>query len=220
MLFYVLLSMSCILSASTIFLEEQNFTKDEIELSSECMGNLLWQNLNDCCSHYDLEIILRTIKELSTKEKNPMNIEECSKIMEKVWAKMIDAEAHKNLVKSELFLKQISAKQGVTEVVPGKLYYEILQAGSGVSVTDQSSPLLHFIESDFNGNIIRNTFDKAPIKITLAETILGFSKGVNGMKPREKRKIYVHPDLGYGKFERAESELLLIYEVEIINTIN
>ena len=37
-----------------------------------------------------------------------------------------------------------------------------------------------------------------PITIPLDQTIPGFSKGIVGMKEGEKRRLFVHPDLGYG----------------------
>jgi peptidylprolyl isomerase len=44
---------------------------------------------------------------------------------------------------------------------------------------------------------------REPYKVPLAETIPGFAKGVLGMRVGEKRKIYVHLDLEYGRVRYA-----------------
>lgn len=198
------------------FFEGQAYNKDEIEKISICMGNLLWQNLNEACSHYDCEVVIRTLKELSSKERAPMDMEECYGLMETVWAKMIEEEAEKNLSLAEAFLGKVAKKSNVIEVNKDKLYYEILQIGEGEIVTEKDSPILHFKETDLSGKVIQDTTAYAPLKITLAETIKGFAEGVRGMRVGEKRRIYVHPDLAYGKFEGQEPQQLLIFEVEVI----
>ena len=50
-----------------------------------------------------------------------------------------------------------------------------------------------------------------------AETIPGFAKGVDGMCVGERRKIYIHPALGYGKVGYVPPNSLLIVDVEVIS---
>ena len=52
-------------------------------------------------------------------------------------------------------------------------------------------------------------------KITLNDTIIGFKKGLVGMKKGEKRMIYVHPELGYGSSGyMPRPNTLLSFEIE------
>lgn len=192
------------------------FTKKEINDLSICMGNLLWQNLNDSCQYYDINLVLQTMKELAVKERVPMDMDDCTRIMEGAWEKMLEEEAMKNLASAERFLNTLMRQPNIVELQKGKLYYELIQAGTGNVILATSTPLLHFKESDLSGNVIRDTFEGSPIRLTLSETILGFSKGVLGMRVGEKRKIYVHPALAYGKFEGQKPQQLLIFEVEVI----
>jgi peptidylprolyl isomerase len=222
LIFLSVLSVSCFaepISENQNPIEQKKslFSKEEISQISTCLGNLLWQNLNDCCSYYDIDIVLKTIKELSNHNQAPMDESECSQLMETVWGKLMDEEERNNLVLAQQFLEKIAQQPNVVEIVKGKLYYEIIQPGGGTIITDKSSPLLHFKEIDLAGSVIRDTTKRGPLKIKLSETILGFSKGVNGMRMGEKRKIFVHPDLAYGKFGGQQSQQLLIFEVEIIN---
>ena len=39
----------------------------------------------------------------------------------------------------------------------------------------------------------------------------GISSGVLGMKQGERRKIYIHPDLAYGKLDRRRFQNLMIF---------
>lgn len=49
----------------------------------------------------------------------------------------------------------------------------------------------------------------------LSETILGFAKGVEGMREGERRKLYIHPELGYALFGHVAPNSLLIVDVEV-----
>jgi len=55
-----------------------------------------------------------------------------------------------------------------------------------------------------------------PITIPLDQTIPGFSKGLVGMKEGEKRRLFVHPDLGYGTMGQLPPNELLIFDIEVV----
>ena len=131
--------------------------------------------------------------------------------------KILEKEQYQKLEKANQFLTQVTAKINVVEVDKGKLYYEILRNGSGTILTEDSVPLIHFTESDLSGTMLQDTRGNHPKKIPFEkETIPGFRKGVIGMRVGERRMIYVHPDLAYGKVGRYSQQELIVFDVEIL----
>ncbi len=66
---------------------------------------------------------------------------------------------------------------------------------------------------------VYTTFDEEePREIHLSETIEGFSKGVYGMKEKEKRRIYIHPARAYGITGwHVPPQSLIILDVELVS---
>ncbi len=83
-------------------------------------------------------------------------------------------------------------------------------------VTPHSSPTLYYTESYLDGAVRSRRSQDQPIKLSLGDTLKGFSMGVEGMRIGERRKIYVHPELAYGKLIGNSPQELVIFEVEVI----
>jgi FKBP-type peptidyl-prolyl cis-trans isomerase len=125
----------------------------------------------------------------------------------------------KNLKNAQNFLSKIAHNPGIHEVQIGKLYYEVLQEGNEVpSPQILETALFHYTIMTLDETIVANTYaDGQPKKVRLSNAIVGFRQGINGMKTREKRRLYIHPDLAYrriGIFVQPQS--LIIIEVELI----
>ncbi len=107
-------------------------------------------------------------------------------------------------------------KNEVIEVVPDKLQYTILKQGDGVVVEAHSSPKIHYTGKYQDGTVFGTSEEMGgPITIPLDQTIPGFSKGIVGMKEGEKRRLFVHPDLGYGTTGQLPPNELLIFDIEV-----
>lgn len=122
------------------------------------------------------------------------------------------------LIEANHFMSELIANPTVIQLVPGKLAYEIIKAGSGAEVEFNDSPkLLYKAETIVKGrrDLVSETHD--PKRIMLKSTIDGFAQGVTGMKEGEKRILYIHPDLAYGKGSHLIApNSQMIFEVEII----
>ncbi len=118
----------------------------------------------------------------------------------------------------EAYLSEIATRETVVEVVPQKVYYEVLQSGNDSVSTLDSNFKMHLIESrvlEGEEVVIKDTRTaNKPIAIVLSDTILGFAKGASGMICGERRKIYIHPDLAYGKYGSTGFQQIMIYDVE------
>ncbi len=192
--------------------DKRCFEKKEI---SECLGDILWNEFCKESVEYDLETVLNTIRKNAKGEreasKNPRM--ELSKHIEKA----NERSALIALRQGEDFLKNVSRQKGSIALRPGRLLYKVVNSGTGSTITESSSPLMHFVEKDLEGEILYDTRkSNSPMRLALNETVLGFKLGVIGMKVGERREIFVHPDLAYKKLGKTKPNQLLIYDVTVL----
>lgn len=198
-------------------LEEAIFTNSERRELSECIANLFWANLSNYYPYYDFDIILEKLKELSknhTKFENPRDCQLNSFLS--LVSKIKTYDTAKNLKIAETFFGNLKKKENIIEIIKDKLYFERLQEGTPPFVEINDSPSLDYKESTINQTLHETPRSiKKNITITLSDTIQGFAQGIVGMGIGERRKIFVHPDLAYGKVGGPQE--LIIFEVEIIS---
>jgi FKBP-type peptidyl-prolyl cis-trans isomerase len=106
-----------------------------------------------------------------------------------------------NLQQSELFLEQNLSKSEVVEIESG-LQYMILES----SQSDASSPKLEdIITADFHGTLMdgsvfwSSTEIGEPLTIQLSQLIPGCQKVISLMQEGDFWRVFIHPDLAYGK---------------------
>ena len=106
-----------------------------------------------------------------------------------------------NLLQSELFLEQNLSKSEVVEIEPG-LQYMILES----SQSDASSPKLEdIITADFHGTLMDGSVFWSsieigePLTIQLSQLIPGCQKVISLMQEGDFWRVFIHPDLAYGK---------------------
>ena len=122
-----------------------------------------------------------------------------------------------NLKAANEFMEKNAKEKNVIEVVPSKLQYIVLQEGKGAAVDAHSSPKIHYTGKYQDGTVFGTSEEMGgPITIPLDQTIPGFSKGIVGMKEGEKRRLFVHPDLGYGTTGQLPPNELLIFEIDVV----
>jgi FKBP-type peptidyl-prolyl cis-trans isomerase len=106
-----------------------------------------------------------------------------------------------NLQQSQLFLEQNLSKSEVVEIEPG-LQYMILES----SQSDASSPKLEdIITADFHGTLMDGSVFWSsieigePLTIQLSQLIPGCQKVISLMQEGDFWRVFIHPDLAYGK---------------------
>ena len=106
-----------------------------------------------------------------------------------------------NLQQSELFLGQNLSNSEVVEIEPG-LQYMILES----SQSDASSPKLEdIITADFHGTLMDGSVFWSsieigePLTIQLSQLIPGCQKVISLMQEGDFWRVFIHPDLAYGK---------------------
>jgi peptidylprolyl isomerase len=197
-------------------------SNDEIQQSdilriSEAFGHFIGRNLNNPGLKFDLESIIKGMREGAANKPAPMSDQEYEQMMTKLQERAFSQLSEENLKAANAFLEKNAKAQGVVVVEPGKLEYKILEEGKGPAVTEHSAPQIQYTGKYIDGTVFGSSEEAGgPITIPLDQTIPGFSKGIVGMKEGEKRRLFVHPDLGYGTTGHLPPNSLLIFDIEVV----
>jgi peptidylprolyl isomerase len=203
-------------SASTLQATDQNKQIDMKKLS-EAFGNFIGRNLQSPGLSFDLDSIIKGIREGAAGQPSPLTEKEYEEMMTAVQEKAFKEMSAANLKAANDFMAKNKQEPGVVELIPGKLQYSILKQGNGATVEPHSSPKINYTGKYLDGTVFGTSEEMGgPITIPLDQTIPGFSKGIIGMKEGEKRRLYVHPDLGYGTTGQLPPNELLIFDIEVV----
>lgn len=195
---------------------EKNVNIDMKKLS-EAFGNFIGRNLQSPGLSFDLESIVKGIREGAAGRPSPLTEKEYEEMMTAVQEKAFKEMSSNNLKSANDFLSKNQKVDGVIEVVPEKLQYLIVKEGTGAPVEAHSSPKINYTGKYQDGTVFGTSEEMGgPITIPLDQTIPGFSKGILGMKEGEKRRLFVHPDLGYGTTGQLPPNELLIFDIEVV----
>ncbi len=115
-------------------------------------------------------------------------------------------------------------KNNQPEVIttPSGLKYTELKTGSGPMPLPGQTVSVHQVVRDSKGNLLEDTYKNGlPFEFILGkdETIQGLEEGVMTMKVGGKRKLYVPPELGFGRraVRTIPKNADLVIEVELID---
>lgn len=184
---------------------------------SEAFGHFIGKNLNSPGLDFNVDKVIQGIRDGLAGKPSPMSDQEYETMMALAQMKAYNELSEKNLKDAETYLGDNAKKQGIIEIDPGKLQYEVIEQGSGDAVAEGASPLLHYTGKYIDGEVFSNSEEAGePITISLDQTIPGFGKGLLGMKEGEKRRLFIHPDLGYGTSGSLLPNSLLIFDIEIL----
>lgn len=193
---------------------------DEIDMQklSEAFGNFIGRNLKSNGIEFNLEAIIKGMREGAIGKPAPLNEQEYEKMMTKLQEKAFNALADSNLKAANEFLEINAHAEGVVELVPGKLQYVILTQGNGPAIQEHGTPSVKYTGKYIDDTVFGSSDESGgPITVPLDQTIPGFSKGIVGMKEGEKRRLFVHPELGYGRAGHLAPNSLLIFEIEAVS---
>ena len=188
-----------------------------ISLLSEAFGHFIGKNLKSPGITFDVDAVIKGIRQGADGKPAPMSDQEYELAMTKLQERAFAALSEQNLQSAREFLKKNASEPNVKEIELGKLQYQIITPGSGEEVKPHSTPMINYTGKYQDGTVFGSSEEVGgPITIPLDQTIPGFSKGLLGMKEGEKRRLFVHPELGYGTMGNLPPNALLIFEVEVI----
>lgn len=190
------------------------------EKVSHYLGYIIWKHYLHEHFDYSLDKVIEGMRAAERGEPSPITDDQFDSALEQLHSQLIEQNKQNNLKEAEAYLISFAKKPGVREVLPGKLYYLVIQKGLGRPLKETDSPAMYYtIHYPREGDLkeLYSINDQGdPITVSLADAIPGFIKGVLGMQEGEKRLVVVHPDLAYGDTGRLEANLLLVFEVELI----
>lgn len=189
----------------------------DIKKVSEGFGHFIGRNLKSSGLNFDVDSFIQGIRDGIAGKPAALSDKEYERQMILLQEKAFKHLSEDNLKAAADFLQKNSKEKDVIEVEPGKLQYIVEKQGTGSEVKDGSSPQIQYTGKYIDGTVFGSSQDTGgPITIPLDQTIQGFSKGLKGMKEGEVRKIFVHPELGYGTSGHLPPNSLLIFDVELI----
>lgn len=188
--------------------------KEEISKISEAFGHLIGKNIDTIGVDFDLEMIVKGLRDAASGKNPPMTEGECIEAIAKAQETAFKETAQENLKKAEAFLKDNAKNKNVIVLDDGKLQYKVVKKGEGKAVESHSNPVIRYVGKYIDGSIFGES--KEDETISLDETIQGFQKGLVGMKEGEKRTLYIHPEYGYGTQGFLPPNSLLSFDIEIV----
>lgn len=198
---------------------EQKSDADAVDMTklSEAFGHFIGRNLNAPGVKFDLESIIKGMREGAAGKPAPMSDQDYEAMMVKVQESAFKQLAQDNLKAANDYLLKNAKEANVIEIEPGKLQYKIITEGKGAVVGEHSVPQIEYVGQYIDGTVFGSSEQSGgPISIPLDQTIPGFSKGIMNMKEGEKRRLFVHPDLGYGTSGQLPPNSLLIFDIQLL----
>ncbi len=183
---------------------------------SEAFGQFIGRHLKSPGMDFDLDGVIRGIRDGASGKAAPMTDKEYEKMMLMVQKNAIEKTSSENLKAANEYIQKNSKNAGMVEVQPGKLYYQVIKEGNGEVVGTHATPQITYSGQFIDGTVFGSSDETGPVSIPLDQTIPGFSLGIAGMQEGEKRRLIIHPELGYGMTGHLPPNSLLIFEIEVV----
>lgn len=118
------------------------------------------------------------------------------------------------------FLTKNNQKEGVISTDSG-LQYKIIEEGNGASPFENCNVIIHQRCTLLNGKVIADTYkENEPDEVPLNELILGYREGIMLMKKGGKSRLFIPPDLAWGKKgtgNKIPPNAVLIFDVRLVD---
>ena len=199
----------------------QDVTPEDIKKASQAFGHFIGRNLNTPAMQFDMEKVIQGIRDGIAGKEPPLTDKEYEALMMRIQKKAFDNLSATNLKAADDFMAKNAKEPNVKEIEPGKLQYLLLVQGNGPEVEPHGTPSINYVGKYIDGTVFGSSEEAGgPVNIPLDQTIPGFSKGIQGMKEGEKRRLFVHPTVGYGTMGQLPPNSLLIFDIEVVKASN
>jgi FKBP-type peptidyl-prolyl cis-trans isomerase len=175
---------------------------------------------------FDLEIMIRALRDVYSEKKLSMTEEELHTTMSAHIANLrekqataIKKAAEENKKEGEAFLAENKTKEGVI-TLPSGLQYKVLKTGDGKKPADTD-----MVEVNYRGTLINGTeFDSSykrgqPAQFKVSAVVAGWREALKLMPVGSKWQLFIPSKIAYG--ERGAGSNIgpnqtLIFEVELL----
>ncbi|TKG97478.1 peptidylprolyl isomerase [Puteibacter caeruleilacunae] len=136
--------------------------------------------------------------------------------------KATGGSAGQNRKKTDDFLLQNRRKPEVHETDSG-LQYEIISETQGEKPHENSTVIVHQRAMLLGGKMLDDTYkENSPMEFNLSEVVDGYQEGLMMMSVGSRYKLYVPPELGWGKKGsggRIGPNAMIIFDVKLLEII-
>lgn len=185
-------------------------------------GHWIYEQLDPQCTldiPLDIEDVIQGLRDAKASLPPPLTNEEFYQKSKEIEDTKYENLSKNNLEEAEAYISTLTTNPDIQALIENKLYIQTLREGSGDAINLNSKAIFAISASYINKDPYFTSSEEGTSQ-DLAVAIEGFQKGVAGMKINEKRKIYIHPDLGYGKVVFSNPNKLIITDVELIKIIS
>jgi FKBP-type peptidyl-prolyl cis-trans isomerase FklB len=137
-------------------------------------------------------------------------------------AARMEASEKKNTEAAAKFMADNAKKPGVT-ALPSGLQYQVITTGKGASPKATDRVKVHYTGTLLNGEVFDSSIKRGePATFQVDQVIPGWTQGLQKMKVGDKWKLFIPPELGYGKRgagAKIEPGMALVFEVELLEVM-
>ncbi|MFN3939693.1 MAG: FKBP-type peptidyl-prolyl cis-trans isomerase [Chitinophagales bacterium] len=131
---------------------------------------------------------------------------------------------NKNLLIANRIIDSIALLKEYSKVSEG-VYSKKVQEGHGAKPDLNSKVLIHFVGKTAEGQIFENSYERSqPVQFDVNTVIMGWQEALMQMQKGAIWEVVVHPDKAYGPgggyFGQIQPNMLLIYNIELVDIIH
>lgn len=178
----------------------------------------------------DTEALQRGVQDALKKKQPALTPEQQAEVMGKFQQQLMaqrtarmEAAEKKNSDAAAKFMAENSKKPGVT-ALPSGLQYQVIASGKGASPKATDRVKVHYTGTLLDGTVFDSSVKRGePATFQVDQVIPGWTQALQKMKVGDKWKLFIPPELGYGKRGapggKIEPSMALVFEVELLDVI-
>lgn len=169
----------------------------------------------------DYDLLLDGLKAAMNGTETNFTPEEANSFLQQYFQNLASQAAEKNRAEANKFLEENAKNPDVTTLESG-LQYTVLQSGdaSGASPTTTDKVVAHYEGRLPDGTVFDSSYERGqPFETGITGVIKGWTEALQLMKPGDKWRLFIPPDMGYG--ERGVPGTIppysvLIFDIELL----
>ncbi|MGB1222229.1 MAG: FKBP-type peptidyl-prolyl cis-trans isomerase, partial [Alcanivoracaceae bacterium] len=130
----------------------------------------------------------------------------------------------RNGAQGDAFMEKNKQRPGV-KTLPSGLQYEVLkESSSGATPGPKDAVRVHYAGTLVDGTFVESSLAHGEaVRVNMGVALKGWEEALKHMKEGEKWRLFVPPELAYGKKglrDKVPPQSTLIYELELVEVID